>query len=72
MWTYARVLAALDGRLPAAYRADLLFLTPIPLPSTVSFAEAPLAEADSGQAGFRAAVTNSAGKLCLVGTIAAQ
>lgn len=75
MWTYARVLAALDGRLPAAYRADLRFLTPIPLPSTVRFAETPLTgptPASTPAAGFRVSVTNRAGKPCLVGTITAR
>lgn len=37
MWTKARSLAALDGRLPAAYRVDVEFRKPILLPGTVLF-----------------------------------
>ncbi len=37
MWTHARMLSALDGRLPAAYRVDVEFRKPVLLPSTVSF-----------------------------------
>lgn len=35
MWTHARLLAALDARLPAAYAVDVDFLRPVLLPSTV-------------------------------------
>jgi acyl dehydratase len=35
MWSHARLLAALDARLPAAYRVDVDFARPLPLPSTV-------------------------------------
>ncbi len=37
MWSKARCLAALDGRLPDAYTADVTFKLPIALPSVVSF-----------------------------------
>lgn len=37
MWTHARVLAALEGRLPDAYRMDVRFTKPILLPSSVRF-----------------------------------
>ncbi|MDQ3572106.1 MAG: hypothetical protein M3383_04525 [Actinomycetota bacterium] len=37
MWTKARCLAALQGRLPDAYTVDVAFKKPIPLPSTVGF-----------------------------------
>lgn len=52
MWTYARVLAALDGRLPDAYRVEGRFLRPILLPTKVGFGEA----RDADQ--FRAVVMN--------------
>ncbi|MGV8909001.1 MAG: MaoC/PaaZ C-terminal domain-containing protein [Propionicimonas sp.] len=35
MWTHARLLAALEPRLPAAYTAEVQFIRPILLPSTV-------------------------------------
>jgi len=38
MWTKARCLAALEGKLPAAYTVDVAFRKPIPLPSRVTFA----------------------------------
>ncbi|MGH3648194.1 MAG: MaoC family dehydratase [Micromonosporaceae bacterium] len=37
MWTLAHCLAALEGRLPDAYRAEVKFRRPIALPSTVGF-----------------------------------
>jgi len=37
MWTKARCLAALQGRLPDAYTVAVAFKKPIPLPSTVAF-----------------------------------
>jgi acyl dehydratase len=37
MWTKARCLSALEGRLPDAYTVEVVFKRPIPLPSTVSF-----------------------------------
>ena len=41
MWSKARSLAALDGRLPARYTVDVAFKQPILLPSTVGFTAAP-------------------------------
>lgn len=38
MWLKARTLAALEGRLPDAYRVDVAFKLPVPLPSTVAMA----------------------------------
>lgn len=38
MWTKARCLAALEGRLPDAYTVDVAFRRPILLPSRVTFA----------------------------------
>ncbi|MBM2616641.1 hypothetical protein JIG36_13835 [Actinoplanes sp. LDG1-06] len=38
MWSKARCLAALEGRLPAAYTVDVQFKQPIVLPATVNFA----------------------------------
>jgi len=38
MWTKARALAALEGRLPDAYTVDVSFRKPILLPSRVTFA----------------------------------
>ncbi len=56
MWTFARALAALDGRLPAAYRVDGRFVKPILLPARADFGEA------RDEAGYRIAVTNRDGK----------
>jgi acyl dehydratase len=41
MWSKARCLAALEGRLPDAYTVDVSFKTPVMLPSTVSFSATP-------------------------------
>jgi acyl dehydratase len=41
MWSKARCLAALEGRLPEQYTVDVAFRQPIPLPSRVSFAAWP-------------------------------
>ena len=40
MWTKARALAALEGRLPDAYEVDVAFKKPILLPATVTFGSA--------------------------------
>lgn len=50
MWTKARCLAALAGRLPAAYTVTVGFKTPMPLPASVSFT------ADRDGAGWKFAV----------------
>ena len=39
MWTAARSLAALEGRVPDAVRNEVEFKAPIPLPGTVEFAD---------------------------------
>jgi acyl dehydratase len=41
MWSKARCLAALEGRLPEAYTCAVSFRAPVPLPSTVAFSAAP-------------------------------
>lgn len=38
MWTHAKALAALEGRLPESYSTHVDFLKPIVLPRTVGFA----------------------------------
>ncbi len=40
MWSTARCLAALDGRLPEAARVEVVFKKPVLLPSTVGFGSA--------------------------------
>ncbi|WP_084622598.1 MaoC family dehydratase [Demequina oxidasica] len=55
MWTHARALSALEGRLPETYSASVSFLRPILLPGTVGFAASPTPQ------GFDAAVTNRDG-----------
>ena len=55
MWTHARVLAALENRLPPAYRVAVEFTKPIPLPGTVGFAAVREGEA------WQAAVTTRDG-----------
>jgi acyl dehydratase len=64
MWTKARCLAALEGRLPDAYTAEVAFKAPIVLPSTVAFA------ASRTDTGWEVAVHGaSSGKPHLTGTI---
>ncbi|HEX6499860.1 MAG TPA: MaoC/PaaZ C-terminal domain-containing protein [Micromonosporaceae bacterium] len=41
MWSAARCLAALEGRLPDAYTMDVAFKLPILLPATVAFSATP-------------------------------
>ncbi len=48
MWTMARCLAALEGRLPDAYSVDVRFRKPIRLPGKVEF----LSDADSEEIEF--------------------
>lgn len=55
MWTHARALAALEGRLPGAYQTSVSFLRPILLPSTVGFA------ATRNNSGHDASVTSRDG-----------
>jgi acyl dehydratase len=44
MWTKARCLAALEGRLPGAFTVAASFRRPIVLPATVTFAEVPASD----------------------------
>lgn len=55
MWTHARALAALDGRLPESYDTHVDFLKPILLPRTVGFASTRV------DGGFDTAVTSRDG-----------
>jgi acyl dehydratase len=65
MWTKARCLAALEGRLPAAFTVDVSFKRPILLPSTVAFA----ATEESGR-GWRVTLAEAAtGRPHLIGSI---
>ncbi|MCK0110918.1 hypothetical protein MWU75_02010 [Ornithinimicrobium sp. F0845] len=65
MWTHARALAALEGRLPGAYEASVEFRKPVLLPSTVGFSFAREGE----DLAFR--VTSRDGsKVHLAGTVA--
>lgn len=64
MWSKARCLAALEGRLPAAYRVEVAFKLPILLPATVGFA--PVRAAD----GWRFALHSAgSGRPHLAGSI---
>jgi MaoC like domain len=62
MWSAARCLAALEGELPDAYTYEVAFKRPIPLPSTVAFAqngdETSLTSAKSGAPHLRATLTS--------------
>ncbi|HEX7744944.1 MAG TPA: MaoC/PaaZ C-terminal domain-containing protein [Micromonosporaceae bacterium] len=60
MWSKARCLAALDGRLPEAYTVDVAFKAALPLPSTVAFTAVP---------GWTFALHSAAGKPHLTGTV---
>jgi acyl dehydratase len=53
MWSKARALAALDGRLPAEYTVDVAFKQPILLPARVGFTASPLPGPPSGGWNFR-------------------
>ena len=59
MWTHARVIAALEPRLPAAYTMDVEFKRPILLPGKANFATD----------GSHFAVTNRDGKPYLTGQV---
>lgn len=64
MWTKARCLAALDGRLPDAFTVDVQFKLPVLLPAKVAF------QSDSEGSGLRFAVSDSkSGKPHLAGTV---
>ncbi|WP_246017535.1 MaoC/PaaZ C-terminal domain-containing protein [Micromonospora pisi] len=54
MWSKARCLAALEGRLPEAYTVEVAFKLPVPLPGTLAFSATPawdfaLHDVDSGR-----------------------
>jgi acyl dehydratase len=42
MWSKARCLAALEGRLPSAYTVEVAFKLPVVLPATVAFSAEPV------------------------------
>jgi acyl dehydratase len=50
MWTAARCLAALEGRLPDTYTMDVRFHRPVPVPGRVTFTSA------AGPGGWRISV----------------
>jgi acyl dehydratase len=65
MWTKARCLAALEGRLPEAFTVDVAFRRPILLPGRVAFASS------AGDGAIRFAVRDPAGAHThLEGTVA--
>lgn len=63
MWTKARSLAALEGRLPDAYEVDVVFKLPLLLPATVEYATRP--HGDGWQFGLR----SRSGKPHLAGSV---
>jgi len=64
MWTKARCLAALEGRLPAGYTVDVAFKLPVLLPAKVAFSSEGAADG-----GWRFAVRDArSGKPHLAGT----
>jgi hypothetical protein len=66
MWSKARCLAALEGRLPEAYTVDVQFKAPIPLPARVGFTAARGPDGD-----WRFALHDArSGKPHLTGTLA--
>ena len=64
MWTMARALAALEGRLPARSRTEVRFAVPLHLPSSVRFGARPL---DGG--GWTFAVRRADGAPHLTGAV---
>jgi MaoC like domain len=65
MWTKARCLAALEGRLPDAYTVDVSFKRPILLPSKVVFA----AEEQGGETRFQVRSAKKDDLIHLEGTV---
>jgi acyl dehydratase len=65
MWSKARSLAALEGRLPEAYTVDVAFKAPILLPATVAYS----ARRDGGTAWQLALHDAKSGRPHLVGTV---
>jgi len=70
MWSKARCLAALAGRLPDAYQVEVGFKLPILLPASVAFTATPGAPAASGGWAFTLHDARS-GKPHLTGTVTA-
>ena len=69
MWTHARALAALEGRLPAAYEVGVHFRKPVLLPSTVGFGFTQADPDTNSDLDFQ--VTNREGnKIHLTGSVA--
>ena len=67
MWTKARCIAALQGRLPAGYTVDVAFKVPVLLPTTVTFS----AETTAG-GGWRFGLREArSGRPHLAGTVTA-
>lgn len=73
MWSKARCLAALEGRLPDAYAVEVGFKLPILLPAPVAFSASPAEPAEPGGApdgGWRFALHDArSGRPHLVGTL---
>lgn len=63
MWTHARALAALEGRLPGTYRVRVRFTRPLLLPTSVGFGAV-----ESGRE-TRFVVSNRDGKPAMVGEV---
>jgi acyl dehydratase len=65
MWTKARCIAALEGRLPAAYTVDVAFKLPVLLPAKVG-----LSTESTGDGGWRFGLCDArSGRPHLAGTI---
>jgi acyl dehydratase len=72
MWTKARALAGLDGRLPPAFAVDVAFKRPVLLPATVEYATAPLppsATAGDADGGWALGVRSRKGDPHLAGIV---
>jgi acyl dehydratase len=72
MWTKARALAGLDGRLPPAFAVDVAFRRPVLLPATVEYATAPLppsATAGDADGGWALGVRSRKGDPHLAGIV---
>lgn len=66
MWSKAACLAALDGRLPNAYRVDVQFKLPVLLPAKVAF------NSEANDTGYQFSVNDARkGKPHLAGTVTA-
>ena len=64
MWTKARSLAALEGRLPDGFEVDVVFKAPVLLPATVEYATQPDGD------GWRFGLRSPSGKPHLAGVVA--